>query len=91
MEGAVYNLSYTFIRVRAGMLWFDEVIRVNDKVIGPIQVSLPLTVSAAVPVARTKVANITLPTLFIAVIDRPTQNLAVVASGSKGQSKTPPG
>ena len=91
MEGAIYNLSYTFIRVRAGMLWFDEVIRVNDKVIGPIQVSLPLTVSAAVPVARTKVANITLPTLFIAVIDRPTQNLAVVALGSKGQSKTPPG
>ena len=92
MEGAFYNLSYTFIRVRAGMLWFDEVIRVNDKVIGPIQVTLPLTVSAAVRVAGTNVANVTLPALFIAVIDWPSRNLAVVALGSKRQeSKPPPG
>ena len=88
-EGAVYNLSYTFIRIRAEMLWFDEVIRVNDKVVGPTQVALPLKISAAAPVAGIKLLNITLPNLFIVVIDRPTRNLAVVALGTKGQESKP--
>lgn len=89
-EGVDFKLTYTFQGIRGGILWFNEDIFIKGKKVAHDNaVGVPLSMKP-VRVAAVGFTDVTLPTLYVAVVDnKPAPDVAIVALGTKSEkSKT---